>query len=427
MTLNRKISPPIHSVEHVEYQEPFHYKLNGGADLFVMKGGDQEVVKLDFAFRAGSWYSKEKLESLMAAAMLQEGTSRYKASYIANTFDFYGAQFHSQSHYDYSYISLLSLKKHLPNLLPFIYEIISDSSFPESEFEIVRQKRKKRAIIDAEKVSVISQRALLRTLFSEDHPYTPVPTPDSYDLVTLEGSKSHFKKYYSSNRLTVIASGHTDQGVEKLITDNFGKSWGVAVNDIPETDFKPLYTESKNVFIEKPGANQNAISIGKHFPVKNHPDFPGIQLLCTILGGYFGSRLMSNLREDKGFTYSINASPISFVNNGVLLVFAEVKTEKTEDTVAEIYKEMEKLCNEEITEEELNLVQSYMLGRILEEFDGPFARAQNFTSLHEFKMSFEYYDRLIRTIKTATPNDIRELAQNYISPDTMSCVIAGTR
>lgn len=427
MILNRNTPPVICSVDHVEYQNPEQIKLGGGTDLFVINGGDQEVVKLDFAFKAGSWYSKSKLESLMAAAMLQEGTTTLKATDIANTFDFYGAQFSSQSHYDYNYVSLLSLKKHLPHLLPVIYEIISDSAFPENEFEIVRRQRKQRAIIDAEKVGVISQRTFLRTLFSGDYPYAPVESPESYDFVTLEGAKSHFRKYYASNKMTIIASGHVDNGVIELITNNFGKPWGKEVDNNSNAVTGKIVQSNQTIFIEKQGANQNAVSIGKHFPTQNHPDYPGIRLLCTIFGGYFGSRLMSNLREEKGLTYSINASPISFVHNGILLVSAEVKTEKTEEAIKEIYREMERLCEELITEKELNLVQNYMLGRMLEDFDGPFARAQNFAALHELSLDYEYFERLIKTIMTSTPLEIRELAKNYLSPDSMTCVIAGTK
>lgn len=425
MTVNRKIAPEIHGVERVEYQEPSHVKLSGGADFFVMKGGDQEVVKIDFAFKAGSWYSKNKLESLMAASMLQEGTSRYSASEIANTFDFYGAQFNSQSHYDFNYVSLLSLKKHLTHLLPMVYEILSDSAFPENEFEIVREKRKKRAQIDAEKVGIISQRTFLRAMFAEEHPYSPVSTPDSYEYVSREGSKEHFRRYYSSDRTAIIASGHIDKEVEGIISSIFGKSWGIAVSDKTANHTKRNNRKGERILIEKPGANQNAITIGRHFPIKNHPDYPALQLLCTILGGYFGSRLMSNLREDKGYTYSIHSSPVSFVHEGVLVVFSEVKAEKSDEAVKEMYSEMEKLCQELISEEELGTVRNYMLGRILEDFDGPFARAQNFASLHEFKLGYEYFDRLIRTLKTITPDEIRELAKKYLSPESMTCVIAG--
>lgn len=424
MILNRKIPPELHSFERIEYQIPARLKMNGGADLFIMQGGEQEVVKIDFAFRAGSWYSESKLESLMAASMMQEGTSRFNASEIANRFDFYGAQFNSQSHYDYNYVSLLALKKHLGNLLPMAYEIISDSAFPENEFEIVRQKRKNRAQIDAEKVGIISQRAFLRILFSDQHPYAPVSSPDNYDLVVLSKAKEHYKKYYSSDRTTIIASGHIDKDVENMISSIFGKSWGTPVPE-KEAGFENRKTEGEKIFIEKEGANQNAISIGKNFPVKSHPDFPALQLLCTILGGYFGSRLMSNLREDKGYTYSIHSSPVSFVHEGLLLVFSEVKADKSEESVKEILNEMNRLCEELISEKELKTVQNYLLGRILEDFDGPFSRAQNFAALHEFNLGYEYFDRLIRTIKTATPRDLRDLAQKYISPESMTCVVAG--
>ncbi len=427
MTLNRNIAPEIHSVDHIEYQKPDNFKLNGSSDLYVIKGGDQEVVKLDFAFKAGSWYSKSKLESLMASAMLSEGTSRLKATDIANTFDFYGAQFNSHSHYDYNYISLFSLKKHLSHLLPIIFEIITDSVFPENEFETVRKQRKQRAIIDAEKVSIISQKTFLRTLFSDEHPYAPVASPDSYDFVTLEGTKSHFRKYYASDQMSIIASGHVDTGVIKLITDIFNGSWGESDEERSTPSGGKIFESSQTIFIEKQGANQNAVTIGKHFPTQNHPEFPGIRLLCTILGGYFGSRLMTNLREEKGLTYSIHASPVSFVHNGILLVSAEVKTQKTDEAIKEIYNEMERLCEEPISDNELNLVRNYMLGRILEDFDGPFARAQNFAALHEFGMDYEFFDRLINTVKSADKFVIKELARKYISPDTMTSVIAGTK
>ena len=426
MTLKRNNPPKIWGVERVEYIEPGRHRLKNGVELFTLTSGDQEVVKLDFSFKAGSWYSTARLDSSMAASMLQEGTSNHKATEIANTFDFYGAQFSSASSYDNNYISLLSLKKYLPNLLPMVSEIIRDSSFPEEEFEILRQKRKQRAIVDAGRVGLIAQKSFLRNLFGEGHPYAPVASPAFYDSITLEGAKSHYNKYYSPDRMTITASGFVDDEVIQLIKDNFSSTWGSSVQ-AERTNNHQLPQADKMLFIEKEGANQNAVAIGKLFPTQNHPDFPGIKLLCTILGGYFGSRLMSNIRENKGYTYSIQASPISFLHNGLLLVFAEVKTDKTDETVNEIFIEINKLREELISEEELIPIQNYMLGRILEDFDGPFSRAQTFASLREANMDFEYYNRLIHTIKTATPADIRTLAQKYLAPETMSTIIAGTK
>ncbi len=426
MTFKRNIPPKVFGVDRVEYIEPIRHLLKNGVELFTMNSGDQEVVKIDLSFKAGSWYGDSRLDSTMAASMLQEGTSHHKASEIANIFDFYGAQFSSASSYDNNYISLLSLKKYLPNLLPLVSEIIRESSFPEEEFEILRAKRKQRAIVDSGRVGLIAQKNFLRNLFGEGHPYSPVASPEYYDTISLEGVKSHFTKYYLPDRMAVTASGFIDNEVIQLIKDNFSSTWGGS-DPAERTNNYRLPIIEKSMFIEKEGANQNAVTIGKLFPTQNHPDYPGLKLLCTILGGYFGSRLMSNIREEKGYTYSIQASPISFLHNGIFLVFAEVKTDKTEETVNEIFLEIEKLTVELISEEELIPIQNYMLGRILEDFDGPFARAQTFASLRECNLDFGYYNRLINTIKTATPFEIRELARKYLAPESMSTVIAGKK
>ena len=426
MSLKRNIPPKIWGVDKVEYIAPDRLKLNNGVELFTLNIGNQEVVKIDFAFEAGCWYGKSRLDSTMAAAMLQEGTFHHTAIEIANTFDFYGAQFSSGSSYDCNYISLLSLKKHLPNLLPLVSEIIRESSFPVEEFEILKQKRKQRAIVDEGRVSLIAQRSFLRNLFGNEHPYSPVANILAYDSISLEEIRAHYTNFYRPDRMTILASGYVDEDVIRLIEANFSTNWGnvVSSNPVKEINTKTALGE---IFIEKADATQNAIAIGKLFPTLDHPDFPGIRLLCTILGGYFGSRLMTNLREEKGYTYSIQASPITFKHYGVFLVFAEVKTDKTEETVKEIFKEMERLRNELITEDELIPIQNYMLGRILEDFDGPFARAQTFASLREVNLDFGYFQKLISAIKNTTPIEIRELAIKYFEPESMSTVIAGTR
>jgi len=426
MILKKDIPPKIWGVERVEYIEPGRHHLSNGVELFTLNSGDQEVVKIDFSFRAGSWYGSSRLDGTMAALMLQEGTTKYKASEIANIIDFYGAQFTSVSSYDNNYVSLLSLKKYLPKLLPLISELIRDASFPEEEFEILRQKKKQRAIVDEGRVSLIAQKSFLRNLFGDGHPYAPVNSPDFYDTISLEAVKSHYKKFYRPDRMAITVSGFVDEEVIHLIKDNFSSTWGDK-NFTGQNNNFVLPVAEKMKFIEKVGANQNALAIGKLFPTQNHPDFPGLKLLCTILGGYFGSRLMSNIREEKGYTYSIHASPVSFLHHGVFLVFAEVKTDKTDETVTEIFREIEILRNELISEEELIPIQNYLLGRILEDFDGPFSRAQTFASLREANLDFKYYDKLIHTIKTATPSEIRELAQKYLDPESMSTIIAGTR
>ncbi len=426
MSKFRKIVPEVHSVDKIDFIEPEYQLLSGGTSLFTLYGGTQEVVKLDFSFKAGNWYENSKLDSMMAASMISEGTHHKTAREIADKIDFYGAQLSAISYYDNSYISLLSLKKHLPNLLPLLAEIIQDASFPEHEFEIARQKRKQRALVDAEKVGLVAQRSFLRMLMGDGHPYAPVSSPEAYDQVTLEGAKSHYGRHYFAANATLFASGDVDQEVKKMIADNFAPRWGTP---FPFKEDQPSIRSSseRRIFIERENANQNAITIGKRVPTQHHPDSAGLKLLTTIFGGYFGSRLMSNLREEKGLTYGIHASVVSFVRDAIFMIHAEVTADKTDEAISEIFHEMQRLCNELVPETELQPLRSFLLGRMLEDFDGPFARSQSFSSLYEAGLEVGYFDKIIHTIKTTTPEQIRELARTYFDPDSMYVVAAGKK
>ncbi len=422
----RKIAPPVHSVDKIDFIEPEHRLLPGGTSFFALNGGTQEVVKLDFSFKAGTWYEDSKLESLMATSMISEGTTGKTAREIADRIDFYGAQLNSVPYYDNNYVSLLSLKKHLPHLIPLLAEIIQDASFPENEFEIIRQKRKQRALVDAEKVGLVTQRGFIRSLMGGEHPYAPVATPESYDFVTLEGAKSHYLRHYHSGNATLFASGDVDDDVLKMIEENFGPAWGTPY-PFKKDQIQVQSALEKRVFIERENTNQNAITIGKRVPTQHHPDSVGLKLVTTIFGGYFGSRLMSNLREEKGLTYAIHASVVSFVKDAIFMIHAEVTAEKTEEAIREIFYEMQRLRVELVPESELQPLRSFLLGRMLEDFDGPFARAQSFSSLYEAELDVDYFGKIIHAIKTTTPEQIRDLAHLYLDPESMYTVAAGKK
>ncbi len=426
MSPDRNKRPAVQPIEHIEYTLPETTHFEGGSRFFTTNGGEQEVVKLDFAVKAGSWYENNKLQSLMSAAMLTEGTATMKATEIADKIDFYGAQFNSVSYYDNNYLSLVVLKRHLPKLLPVMADMLQNSVFPANEFEIIRQQRKQRAQVDAERVGLVAQRRFLQEMFGPGHPYTPVKSPDAYDHISIEGTIDHYRNTYGSGRMNIYGSGHIDNEVKALVSEYFGKSWGAKF--IPKQyTFTPQAYSEPLIFLEKDTANQNAMTIGKLFPTQTHPDSAGLKVLTTVLGGYFGSRLMTNLREEKGLTYSIHASSISFIHEAIFMIHAEVAAGKTDEAVKETFAEIEKLRQEPISETELEPLRSYLLGRMLEEFDGPFARSQSFASLHEAGLDYNYYDLLIDTIRYITPEEIMQLAQRYFDPKSMLTVVAGAR
>jgi predicted Zn-dependent peptidase len=183
----------------------------------------------------------------------------------------------------------------------------------------------------------------------------------------------------------------------------------------------------KKVHIEKKGTVQSAISIGSSTINKRHIDYHGLKILNTILGGYFGSRLMKNIREDKGFTYGINSSVSSLDLSGYKVISTEVGQKNLQRTIDEIYNEISLLQSVPVEKDELDIVRNYMSGEMVRMFDGPFALAESFKSVWEFGLDNSYYHSFAEKIKTIDPDEITELAQTYYNIDELYQVTAGSK
>jgi predicted Zn-dependent peptidase len=193
----------------------------------------------------------------------------------------------------------------------------------------------------------------------------------------------------------------------------------------PATYFNTPINLKEKYHFTKEGALQTAIRVGRSFVNKTHEDFEEFLVLNTILGDYFGSRLMGNIREDKGYTYGIGSMVVELQKSGYFLIATEVGAEHTEATLTEIKKEFERLQNELVSEEELSLVKSYMLGQLLKSADGAYAMMDLHLSVEPFEISLDYYNESIERIKGCSPERIQELAKKYLNWNEMTVVSAG--
>ena len=282
-------------------------------------------------------------------------------------------------------------------------------------------------MVAMEKVNYIAKINFLQQLFGEKHPYGKYAKLNDYNKVTSNDLIAFHKKYYHPNNLRIIASGKiTNEKTINLINKYFGdKTWeSKSLHKIVNYNL-PLNQESK-IFIPKKDAMQSSIRIGKILFNKKNPDYMGVSILNVILGGYFGSRLMTNIREKKGYTYGIGSGIISLKNSGYFFIASEVGANVREKAVVEIYKEIASLRNNFVSNAELNLVKNYMIGDLLRNIDGPFALSERFVGLFDYGLDFnEYYNKYIQTIKNITPEKILELANIYFTRDSFCETIAG--
>jgi predicted Zn-dependent peptidase len=420
---DRKIQPPVNTLPGIALPVPEVVKLANGISVYLFSTGQQDVLSVELIFGAGSWFQPKPFTAMGTNLMLREGTKTKTARQISETFDFFGAHIECATERDNAYVTLYTLNKHLNQTLPLLLEIITQPEFPEHELEVVGSKQKQLLEVNRQKVSFIARTQFSPLIYGGDHPYGQFLQPDDITCVKQDNLKNFHAKHYNASNCTVIAAGK--------ITPDIRQTLFAVLNEIPigEKVKQEIRVENpisnRNHFIEKPQAVQSAIRMGRVMFGRAHSDFAGIKVLNAVLGGYFGSRLMTNLREDKGYTYGIGSALVPLRRGGYFVLSTEVGAGVTDKAVSEINSELLRLCNDLVPESELSLVRNYLLGELLRSVDGPFEQAGLYRELIEDQLDASYFSTLIETIKHISASEIRDLATKYLSPDHFHTLVVG--
>ena len=427
LTIDRKKSPDFRTIDKINFIKAGEKKLSNGIPVYIVNTGTQDFVKIEFLFSAGIKYQDRPLVAATANNTIAEGTSKYTASELADKIDYYGAFFETDIDSDCASVNLYTLNKHLNNTLPFIEEAIKNPVFPEEELAIYLDNKKSKFLVNSKKVNNVARKKFNELLFDEKHPYGYSLKAEDYDNVQRNEVADFYKKYYSSDNCMIIVSGKMKDNTLDLLEKYFGgNDWKKGTKAV-YTAVTPVSALVKKNMVYKEEAVQSAIRIGKLLFNKTHPDYPAMQVLNTVLGGYFGSRLMNNIREDKGYTYGISSALVPFQHSGYFYIATEVGVEVCEKAIDEIFFEIRRLQEELVDEKELHLVKNYMLGAFLRSLDGPFALATKLKSIMEYGLGYDYFDNFISTIKNISAVELRNLANKYLQRETMYELVVGKR
>ena len=415
MTINRTIAPPITDAVNLEIALPKYDKhiLGNGVEVYLFNMGTQDTMMLNWVFDAGNWYEEKNLVAAAANHLLKNGTSQKNAFAINESFEFYGAYLNRNCYNETSEISLHCLSKHIQDVLPVVAELISDSIMPAEEVAIYKKNMQQRLKVNLQKSEFVAHRQIEAHLFGSKHPYGRFSTEEEYASLQQNELKDFFNKYYKNGRCVIFAAGVLPKNLIQQLETSFGHL-PLTKHSLPTEGYPILSSEEKKFRheISKDGV-QGSIRVARLFPNRLHPDFPKMQVLNNVLGGFFGSRLMDNIREDKGYTYGIHSYLLNHIQTSALMISTEAGKDVCEAALTEIYNEMEDLCTEEIPEDELMLTRNYLLGSILSELDGPFQVAARWKNYILNGLTEEYFYNSVNTIKTIHPKELRDLAIKY--------------
>ena len=422
--LNRTIAPGFKQVEGISLIKPGHIQFNNGCNLFHFNSGDQELVRIEWIFGNLRFDPANPLLNIAVNAMLTEGTETLSAAEIADRIDYYGAFLQVDYGYDNSTVTLYSLNKHLDKTLPVLHDILNNSVFPEKEIETFKMTQQQKLQIGLQKNDVQARRKFNKALYG-DTIYGYGAELADYKKLNQLNMQAHFKQMYQPSNCTIMVAGRVDAAMLNLMGDTFEANWknNQSKADTTQPPLQPA-TE-KFYFVEKADALQSAIRMGRPTINRTHPDFPAVQVLNTVLGGYFGSRLMANIREDKGYTYGIGSAMTSLKQSGSIFIATEVGADVCRAALTEIEKEVTLLKTELVPEEELALVKNFMLGSLLGSLENVMSHADKFKNIYFSGLGYDYYDYYIETIKSITSEKILQLANQYLDYDNFYKVVAG--
>ncbi len=422
--LDRTQAPPIYQIDRLRLPQPLLHHLDNGIPVYDTRINTQDVLKIEFVFQAGRPQETKKLVARATAGLLKDGAGALDGAAIAEALDFYGSTLNIPSNMDSVNILFYCLTKHLPAVLPVLAEIILSPTFPQHELDTYILRNQQNLKIDLSKPDVLAYRNITEIIFGESHPYGYNSFPEHYAALKREDLLEHHQKWYHAGNCKMFICGKTDANTLELLNKYFGN---MPVTAAPAPPFISAVPEAKQVKLHLPhqDAIQTAVYIGRRMFSRNHPDFSGMYVLNTILGGYFGSRLMANIREEKGYTYNIMSMLDNMQSDGIFYVGTEVGNEFTQRTIEEIYKEMTLLQKEPVEAEELDMVRNYLMGGFLTMIDGPFNVSEVVRTLITESLPLDFFEHWVSAVANVTPDELQALAQKYLDPADMCEVAVG--
>ena len=420
--------PPIRPLKGFDIQRPDRTILPNGIPLSIIDAAEQEVLRIDIVFEGGTWDQSQKLQATFTNRMLREGTTRYTTGQIAELLDYHGSYMELSCAPRHSFLTVYLPSRHLASILPVVASMVAKPTFPQKELATVTESNLQQFRLNLTKVSYLAKRELLRHLYGTEHPCGQPTEEEDYARIDRQALHDFHSTFYQPGNCSIFLSGRVTGEIARMAEECFSQPaeapQAARQQRIPPP---PAPGKEKRVFINQEHALQSAVKMGCHTIRQQHPDFQKLRILVTLLGGYFGSRLMSSIREEKGYTYGISANVATYPDSSLLAISAETDNRHVQPLINEVYREIERLQQDVPPAEELAMVKNYMLGEICRNFESPLSLADAWIFIATNRLDDDYFAQSIQAINEITPQDIQNMAQKYLDKEMLKEIVAGKK
>lgn len=418
------MAPEFQSIKELSLIQPERVVYPNGLEAFIFRAGDLDLLKLEFVFTNRFEAHENPLLNTALSAMLKEGTTTMTSAQIADKIDYYGAYLVPEYSFDHTALTLYTMPKYLDKVLPVVTEILTNCVFPQLELDTYIRNNIQSLQISLQKNDFIARRLFYQNIFGANR-YGVIPTVENYKTVNRTDLLALFQAQIQPKNCKLFIAGHASDEVLHKIAEVFGRDW---LGTRTFTDEKPILipqVDGRMIIEQRDDSLQSAIRMGCTMVNRTHVDFPAVQFVNTLLGGFFGSRLMRNIREEKGYTYSIGSAIGNLKHGGFFTIASEVGVDVTKATLVEIEKEFRNLGDTLTSEEEIDLVRNYLLGVMLGSVESIFSHVDKFKATYFSGLDLNYYDHYTQVIQNITPIQLQEIAQRYFDYDKLVKIVVG--
>lgn len=417
--ITRNIAPPVNITDTFDFIKPQKSRLSNEIPVFTIKGGSQPIVRFEMVFGAGSVDQKKPLQAFAVANLLRTGTAAFSSEQINNLFDYYGVSLQIEAQKDMISVGFFCLTRHLEPVLDIFFEIIVNPVFPASELDILLKNKKQKHIINRKKIQHLARVNFNEILFGPNHPYGKKLELEDFDQIFRDDLVDFHQQFFNPANAHCFVSGLFPENINELVNQRIEKyEWSNNEKPSKLKIGKPLAVKGKHN-ITKDDTLQSSIRIGKLMINRDHVDYHKVSVTNSLLGGFFGSRLMANIRQEKGYTYGVNSAIVSLLQSSYFFIGTQVGKDVKSLAVNEIYNELKNLRNKPADDQELLTLKNYLSASFLRSFDGPFMLMERFKEILFFDLNYSHFENFMPTLKNLTSQDIQSVAETYFHEDSM--------
>jgi zinc protease len=421
----RSVAPELKLIEDVNFLQPESRHLKNGIPLFMQKGGSQEIIKFELVFKSGSYNQSKPLQAYTTANLLKSGTRNKTSEQINQMWDFYGVSLQTDAQKDIISVGFVSLTKHLKPALELLLEIITMPVFPEEELQIFLKNRKQKHLVNMRKVQYIARMHFAELVFGPVHPYGKMLDEDDFEKLVRDDLVDFHQRFFHPGNAVCFVAGNYPEEITEIINSTLDSFyWEHKKHHEPEA-IKPVSSTTAKHYIEKNEALQSSIRVGKPIINRDHSDYHVLSITNTLLGGYFGSRLMKNIRQEKGYTYGINSAIVNLIRAAYFFIGSQVGKQVKEQALEEVCNELRNLRQKPSGEHEIAMLRNYLSGSFLRSFDGPFMQSERFKEIYLFGQDYDWFREYVKTLKNFESEDIQKTAEKYFHEDDMIELVVG--